>query len=60
VAVVDPHQVGIPAGLPAGRYQLRTGMYPQGQPGSRLPVVDAGLTKAESNSILIIEVEIRD
>jgi hypothetical protein len=58
--VVDPHQVGIPAGLPAGQYQLRTGMYPQGQPGSRLPVVDAGLTKAESNSILIIEIAMRD
>jgi serine/threonine protein kinase len=60
VEVVDPHQVGIPAGLPAGRYQLRTGMYPQGQPGSRLPIVDAGLTEAEWNSILIVEIEIRD
>jgi predicted Ser/Thr protein kinase len=58
--VVDPHQVGIPAGQPTGRYQLRTGMYPQGQPGSRLPVVDAGLTTAESNSVLIVEIEIRD
>ena len=57
--VVDPHQVTIPAGQPAGRYQLRTGMYPQGQPGSRLPVVDAGLTTAESDSVLIAEIEVQ-
>jgi hypothetical protein len=59
VEVVDPHQVPIPAGLPAGRYQLRTGMYPQGQPGYRLPVVDAGRTTVESNSVLILEIEIQ-
>jgi len=57
--VADPHQVTVPDGQPAGRYQLRTGMYPQGQPGSRLPVVDAGLTTAESDSILIAEIEVR-
>lgn len=57
--VVDPHQVSIPAGLPAGQYELRTGMYPQGQPGNRLPVTDAGLTTAESNSVLIVDVEVR-
>jgi serine/threonine protein kinase len=57
--VVDPHQVTIPARQPAGRYQLRTGMYPQGQPGSRLPVVDAGLTTAESDSVLIAEIEVQ-
>jgi serine/threonine protein kinase len=59
VEVVDPHQVAVPAAGPAGQYQLRAGMYPQGQPGHRLPVVDAGLTTAESDSILIAEVEIR-
>jgi len=59
VEVIDPHQVRIPADQQAGQYQLRTGMYPQGQPGSRLPVVDAGLTTAESDSILIAEIEVR-
>jgi len=58
VEVVDPHQVTIPADQPAGRYQLRTGMYPQGQPNSRLPVVDAGFTTAEWDSILVAEMEI--
>ncbi len=58
--VVDPHQVTIPADKPAGEYQLRVGMYPQGQSGSRLPIADAGLTTAESDSILIAEIEIRD
>nr|HID13679.1 Stk1 family PASTA domain-containing Ser/Thr kinase [Anaerolineae bacterium] len=59
VEIVDPHQVTIPADQPAGRYQLRTGMYPQGQPGFRLLVVDAGLTTAEADSILIAEIEIQ-
>ena len=59
VGVVDPHQVAIPAGEPAGRYQLRTGMYPQGRPGSRLPVVDPGLTTVESDSVLIAEIEVQ-
>jgi len=57
--IVDPHQIVLPANLPPGRYQLRTGMYPQGEPGFRLPVVDAGLTSVEADSILIAEVEIR-
>ncbi len=59
VEVVDPHQITIPAGLPAGWYQLRAGMYVPGQSGSRLPVVDAGLTTAESDSILIAEIKIQ-
>jgi serine/threonine protein kinase len=59
VGVPDPHQVSIPADQPAGQYQLRTGMYAQGQPGFRLPVVDAGLTTVESDSILIAEIEVR-
>jgi len=57
--IEDPHKVPIPAGRPAGRYQLRVGMYPQGQSGSRLPVVDAGSTTAESDSVLIAEIEIQ-
>jgi hypothetical protein len=57
--IVDPHQVPVPGDLPAGRYQLRVGMYPQGQSGSRLPVVDPGQTTSETDSILIAEIEIR-
>jgi serine/threonine protein kinase len=59
VEVVDPCQVVIPAAQSAGRYQLRTGMYPQGQSGGRLPVVDSGLTTVESDSILVAEIEIQ-
>jgi len=59
IEVVDPHQVTIPAGQPSGRYQLRAGLYPQGQSGDRLSVVDAGRTTGESNSILIAEIEIQ-
>jgi hypothetical protein len=33
-------------------------LYRQGQPHVRLPVVDAGLTTAESDSILIAEIEV--
>jgi serine/threonine-protein kinase len=58
-ASVDPHQVTIPAGQPAGSYQLRVGMYPQGQASYRLPVVDAGSTTVEADSILITEIEIK-
>ncbi|RLC91404.1 MAG: Stk1 family PASTA domain-containing Ser/Thr kinase [Chloroflexi bacterium] len=59
VEVVDPHQIAIPADQPPGRYQLRTGMYPQGQPSARLSVKDAGFTTAELDSILVTEIEIR-
>lgn len=58
IQVVDPHQMTIPSEAPAGRYQIRTGMYPEGQPGSRLPVVDPGSTTQESNSILIAEIDV--
>jgi serine/threonine protein kinase len=58
VESVAPHQVTIPADQPAGLYQLRTGMYPEGEPGQRLQVVDAGQTTAASNSILVAEIEI--
>ncbi|MBN1978171.1 MAG: Stk1 family PASTA domain-containing Ser/Thr kinase [Anaerolineae bacterium] len=56
--VEDVHQFKLPGGLPAGTYQVRTGLYRQGQPSIRLPVVDAGLTTAESDSILIAEIEV--
>jgi serine/threonine-protein kinase len=56
--VVDPHQVSIPTNQPSGPYQLRVGMYPDGQPGSRMPVVDPGQTTVDSNSILITELQI--
>ena len=59
VVVEDLHQVVIPGDQPAGTYQLRTGIYPQGQPGYRLQVVDPGLTTAESDSILIAEIEVK-
>jgi serine/threonine protein kinase len=54
--IAAPHQITIPLYQPAGRYHLRVGMY---EGPHRLPVVDAGLTTAESDSILIAEVEIR-
>jgi len=59
VEIVDPHQVAIPPGLPAGQYQLRVGMYPQGQSSYQLPVVDAGLTTVESGRVLVAEIEIK-
>jgi serine/threonine-protein kinase len=58
IQVVDPHQITVPSGAPTGRYQIRTGMYPEGQPGNRLPIVDPGSTTQESNSILIAEIEV--
>jgi serine/threonine-protein kinase len=58
IEFVDPHQLTVPAGIPPGRYQLRTGMYPEGQPGNRLPVVDPGRTTHEANSILVVELSV--
>ncbi|MCJ7738322.1 MAG: PASTA domain-containing protein, partial [Anaerolineae bacterium] len=55
---VDSHQIEIPNDLPAGQYQIRVGMYPQGQPGSRVEVVDQGMTVSESNSLLVAIIEI--
>ncbi len=56
--VDDQHQFTIPNGRAAGRYQLRVGMYPQGQPANRLTVVDPGSTTADMNSIFVAEVKI--
>lgn len=58
IEIVDPHQLRIPQGAPTGDYQLRVGMYPDGQPGSRLPVVDPGRTEQSSNSILVVSFEV--
>jgi serine/threonine-protein kinase len=59
IEVVDPHQLTIPAGVSPGRYQLRTGMYPEGQPANRLVVVDPGSTTQDSNSILVTEIDVQ-
>jgi serine/threonine-protein kinase len=56
--VEDVHRFDLPGSLSAGTYQLRTGLYRQGQPHVRLPVVDTGLTTAESDSILIVEITV--
>ncbi|HET89167.1 MAG TPA: Stk1 family PASTA domain-containing Ser/Thr kinase [Chloroflexi bacterium] len=58
VEITDPHQITIPADQPTGWYQLRVGMYPQGQPEYRLPIVDVGATTQDSGSILITEIEV--
>jgi hypothetical protein len=57
--VEDVHTFDLPSGLSAGTYQLRTGLYRRGEPSVRLPVVDAGLTTADSDSILIVEIEVK-
>lgn len=54
----DPHQVSLPAGAQPGTYQVRVGMYPEGQPGNRLTVLDPGQASAEANSILIVRIEV--
>jgi len=58
--IVDPHQLTIPPETPVGEYQLRVGMYPAGEPGNRLPVVDPGRTEQTSNSILVVAFEVRE
>ncbi|MCS7177662.1 MAG: Stk1 family PASTA domain-containing Ser/Thr kinase [Anaerolineae bacterium] len=54
----DPHQVTLPSDAPPGTYQVRTGMYPVGQPETRLPVLDPGQASVEANSILIVRIEV--
>jgi hypothetical protein len=55
---VDSHLLSIPRGAEPGVVQVRVGMYPPGQPSSRLPVVDPGLASVEANSVLVAEIEI--
>lgn len=54
----DPHQVTLPSDAPSGTYQVRVGMYPVGQPGNRLSVLDPGQASVEANSILIVRIEV--
>ncbi|MGB9776693.1 MAG: Stk1 family PASTA domain-containing Ser/Thr kinase [Anaerolineae bacterium] len=54
----DPHQVVLPPDAPLGTYQVRTGMYPVGQPGNRLPVLDPGQASVEAHSILVVRIEV--
>lgn len=54
----DPHQVTLPPDAPSGTYQVRTGMYPVGEPGNRLPVLDPGQASVEAHSILIVRIEV--
>jgi hypothetical protein len=57
--VADSHRVEIPADSPQSLYQLRVGLYRQGEPHIRLPVIDPGRTTVESDSILIAEIEVQ-
>ena len=57
-ALWNSYEFTIPAGTRPGTYQVRAGMYPLGQPGNRLQVFDPGETTAESNSVLLAEIEI--
>lgn len=54
--IVDPHQLAIPPGTPAGTYQLRVGFYTG---NTRLQVIDSGRAQVSDNSILVTLVEIR-
>lgn len=57
--VLDPHRVVLPPQAPPGRYQLRVGMYPAGEPGARLEVVDPGrATDVAAHSILITPLDV--
>jgi hypothetical protein len=42
--VVDNHGILVPADAPPGRYQLRLGLYPLGDPAARLPLADGSDT----------------
>lgn len=57
--MADLHRIEIPVDSPQGLYQLRVGLYRQGEPHIRLPVIDPGRTTAESDSILIAEIEVQ-
>lgn len=58
--VNDVYRVMLPANVPPGRYQIRVGMYPKGQPQihRRLPIVDPGRAEAALNSVIVKEIEI--
>lgn len=58
--VSDTHWVPFSGDVPAGTYELRIGMYPQGAPEleRRLPVTDAGEVEAKLNSLVVGTVEV--
>ncbi len=56
--VEDFYALHIPVSAQRGTYTLRVGMYPADGSSGRLPVVDAGKTSAESDSILVREIVI--
>ncbi|HZY41177.1 MAG TPA: PASTA domain-containing protein, partial [Anaerolineae bacterium] len=58
ITVTDRYAMDVPADLPPGVYQLRTGLYPTGQPLSRLTVTDPGKAIVDSDSILIRQITI--
>ena len=51
--VQDRYLFEVPRDAPRGAYQLRVGLYPAGNPATRLPVVDPGKISADNNSLLI-------
>ena len=57
--VRDPLALPIPGGAPPGTYQLRTGLYPEGNPAARVVVLTPGYSSAINNSVLISELTIR-
>ncbi|MCS6964434.1 MAG: protein kinase [Thermoflexus sp.] len=57
--VRDPLVLPIPAGAPPGTYQLRTGLYPEGNPAARVVVLTPGYSSAVNNSVLISELTLR-
>lgn len=57
--VRDPVVLPIPAHAPPGTYQLRTGLYPEGNPAARVIVLNPGEASAVNNSVLISELTVR-
>ncbi len=57
--VRDPLVLLIPGGAPPGTYQLRTGLYPEGNPAARVVVLSPGYSSAVNNSVLISELIVR-
>jgi predicted Ser/Thr protein kinase len=58
VIVPDLHSVAIPSNAASGVYQLRTGMYMPSAGNQRLPVLDAGSTTQQGDSILLREIQV--
>jgi hypothetical protein len=56
--VQDRATLEVPRGASRGTYQLRVGMYPTNNPGTRLTVISAGRTTAANDSILVKELTI--